>query len=1244
MVARIIEFCARNRFLVLITVGFAFIGAIYSIKSVKLDAIPDLSDPQVIIFTEWMGRSPTLVEDQVTYPIVSALISAPHVTDVRGSSMFGMSFIYVLFEEGTDVYWARSRVLEYLNGIRGRLPEGVSPVIGPDATGIGWVFQYTLVDKSGKHSLADLRTFQDFTLRYALGAVPGVAEVGSVGGFQKQYQVTVDPNRLRAYDVTIKDVIDAIRDSNNDVGGRILEFSGREYYVRGRGYVQDLGAIERIALRATSATGTPVLVKDIGSVRFGPDIRRGALDWNGEGEAVGGIVIVRYGENALQVIERIKKRLDELRPSFPEGVDYAIAYDRSGLIERSIHTLKHALIEEGITVAIVIVIFLLHFRSSLLPILSLPISVALAFIPMYLLGIPSTIMSLGGIAIAIGATVDAEIVMIEASHKKLEHAGPNADRHKLLAEAAKEVTPAIFFSLLIIAVAFLPVFTLTGQAGRLFKPLAYTKTFVMLFAALMSITFAPALRDLLLRGRIHPEAKHPVSRAIISVYKPFVFVALRRPKSTIALGVLALLSAIPLALKLGHEFMPPLNEGDLLYMPITFPNISIEEAKRQLQYQDRILRSFPEVESVFGKVGRADTPTDPAPITMVETTARLRPEGEWRRVDEHRWYSSWAPNWLKPAFHPIWPESHPMTWDELTAEMNRKMQFPGWTNAWTMPIKTRVDMLTTGIRTPIGIKVFGTDLGEIERVGTQLEHLLAPIRGTRSVLYERNLGGLYVDIIPDREALARYGLTVGAVERVIESAIGGTPISVTVEGRNRFSVNVRYPQDLRDSMETLRRVLVPVGTSGTMASPPEAMPEHGSLLPSLAGTMYAQNMTGMGGGATAAALPARPQLPAQVGTETMSDAAMPSMGGRGGAPSAPLAAPSPQAGPPTKAQRAFIPLGELAQIRIAGGPPMVRDEGGLLVGYVYVDIDQDLRDIGGYVNDAKRVVDQAEASGELRMPAGYFLKWTGQYEHMAEMTARMKVVIPVTLMIVVVLLFLHFRDFVQVLIVLLSVPFALVGSICLLALLKYRISTAVWVGIIALVGLAAQTGIVMIVYIDHAYERRKRAGKIRDLNDIIWAHMEGTVLRVRPKLMTVSTMLVGLIPLLWATGSGADVMKRIAAPMVGGLITSAFLTLEIIPVVYTYWRQEQVLWERLAELDARGLARMRIFVWMLSAGWALLVALLVSRLYLELPKVVFILGVVLAATAILGGTVEYFLRRPAARRLVWPPVPAAGAA
>jgi copper/silver efflux system protein len=1250
MVERIIEFCARNRALVLIVVAFAVIGSTVAMRRAKLDAIPDLSDPQVIVFSEWMGRSPTLVEDQVTYPIVSKLIGTPHVRDVRGFSMFGMSFCYVIFEEGTDIYWARSRVMEYLNGLRGTLPEGVAPTLGPDATGIGWVFQYALVDKSGKHGLDDLRTFQDFTLRYALGSVPGVAEVASVGGYQKQYQVTVDPNRLRAYGVSLNDVTEAIRQSNNDVGGRILEMSGREYYVRGRGYITSLSAIENITVRTSGPAGTPILVKDVGSVRFGPDIRRGLLEWNGEGEAVGGIVVMRYGENALDVIERVKKKIADLKPSLPEGVEVAIAYDRSGLIERAIDTLKHALIEEGITVSLVIILFLLHFRSSLLPILSLPISVALSFIPMVLLDIPSTIMSLGGIAIAIGATVDAEIVMIEAAHKKLEHAGPGADRHKLLAEAAKEVTPAIFFSLLIIAVAFLPVFTLTGQAGRLFKPLAYTKTFVMLISAILSITFAPALRDLLIRGNIRPESKHPVSRFLIRVYEPFVYIALRRPKSTIAIGLFALASAVPLGMKLGHEFMPPLNEGDLLYMPITFPNISIEEAKKQLQYQDRILKSFPEVETVFGKVGRSETATDPAPITMVETTVRLRPQEQWHKTLHARWYSSWAPAWLKPVLHGVWPEERRVTWEELTAEMNAKMQFPGWTNAWTMPIKTRVDMLTTGVRTPIGIKVFGTDLDQVEKIGTTLEHVIAPIKGTRSVLYERNLGGLYVDIIPKPEKLGRYGLRVADVERVIESAIGGTPIGTTVEGRNRFTINVRYPRDLRGDLDALRRVLVPIGPGG--ASMPaggggggNGMGTQGSLWPPMGshGIVLAENMEGMGGGAAAmgAGGPARLTLPS--GRATMSDAGSGMvMGGgnmaggsaMGGAPMTTGGMPS--AGSPDVPGQAFVPLGEIADIRIAGGPPMVRDEAGLLVGYVYVDIDQATRDIGGYVNEAKEVVARAMADGTLKLPAGTYLKWTGQYEQLEEMAARMKLVVPLTLLIIVMLLFLQFRNVIEVLIILLSIPFALVGSVWLMWLLDYRVSTAVWVGIIALVGLAAQTGIVMIVYIDNAFHKRQAEGRINNLKDIIAAHMEGTVQRVRPKLMTVSTMLIGLVPLLWATSSGSDVMKRIAAPMVGGLLTSAFLTLEIIPVVVTYWRQEQLLWQRLLVLAPERLRRLKISSAAIAIGASLAALLAVARIYVTIPGAAFAFGQLAAAAIFLGGVAVYLFRRPGAYEVVWP--------
>ncbi|HEY6725474.1 MAG TPA: efflux RND transporter permease subunit [Polyangiaceae bacterium] len=1255
MVSRIIEFCAKNRFLVILGVAFALALAVHSIRETKLDAIPDLSDPQVIVFTEWMGRSPTLVEDQVTYPIVSSLVSAPHVTDVRGFSMFGMSFVYVIFEEGTDVYWARSRVVEYLSSIRDRLPEGARAGIGPDASGIGWVFQYALVDKSGKHSLDELRTFQDFTLRYALGSVPGVAEVASVGGYQKQYQVTVDPNRLRAYDLGIQDVIAAIRDSNADVGGRVIEMSGREYYVRGRGFIQDLGHIERIALRASGPGGVPVLVKDIGQVRFGPDIRRGLLEWNGEGEAVGAIVAMRYGENALDVIERVEQKIAELRPSFPEGVELEIAYDRSDLIERSITTLKYALIEEAIVVSIVIVLFLLHLRSALLPILSLPISVALAFIPMYLLDIPSTIMSLGGIAIAIGATVDAEIVMIEASHKKLEHAPPGADRHKLLAEAAREVTPAIFFSLLIIAIAFLPVFGLTGQAGRMFQPLAYTKTFVMLAAALLSITFAPALRDVLIRGKIFPESKHPVSRALIATYKPFVYVALRRPISTVAIGLFAVVSALALGRKLGHEFMPPLNEGDVLYMPITFPNISIEEAKKQLQIQDRLLKSLPEVESVFGKVGRAETPTDPAPLTMVETTVRLKPQAAWRKVTEQRWYTSWAPEPLKRVLRPIWPEQRPKTWQELTQELNHKLALPGWTNAWTMPIKARVDMLTTGIRTPIGVKVFGTDLHEIERLGTTLERVLSPIPGTRSVIYERNQGGLYLDIVPNRDALARYGLRVGDVQRTIEAAIGGTPIAVTIEGRNRFTVNVRYPQDLRSDVDRLRRVLVPVGggapamndAGGNMPGSTGALdPTLGrarepGAAPSPPRWLLAQGMPMAEAGGNAG--PAAPRLPVP---DVMADVPMPALP----MPPAPMGSPAsmapggdpmPLGSEPNAAARApnqrFVPLGQVAEIAIVGGPPMVRDEDGLLVGYVYVDIDQGMRDIGGYVDEAKQKVHEARQRGELDLPAGYFLKWTGQYEQLEQMATRMKVLIPITLMLIVVLLYLYFKNFIEVLIVLLSIPFALVGAVWLLWLLEYRLSTAVWIGMIALAGLAAQTGIIMIVYIDHAIEERRRAGKLRTMEDVIAAHMEGTVQRVRPKLMTVATMLVGLVPLLWASGSGADVMKRIAAPMVGGLVTSAFLTLEVIPVISSYWRREQLLWAELEPLDAARLLRLKIASAVVGAGALVLLIVAVLPIYVVLPATVMTLLWLLSGLCLIGGAAAYALMHPPARRLVWPP-------
>ena len=1091
MIGKLIDLCAKHRWFVIFAFLVAAFGATAALRRTPLDAIPDLSDPQVIVFTEWMGRSPTLVEDQVTYPIASSLLAAPKVTDVRGFSMFGMSFVYVLFEEGTDIYWARSRVLEYMSSISARLPAGVTPTLGPDATAIGWVYEYAVVDRTGKHDLAELRALQDYTLRYAIESVPGVAQVASVGGFQREYQVTVDPERLRAFGLTIDDVARAVRRSNSEVGGSVIELSGRESFVRGRGYIKDLEGLGEVAVRAASE-GASVRVRDVGSVRFGPQARRGAADLDGLGEAVGAIVIMRYGENALGLIQRVEQKLDDLRKALPPGVEIVVTYNRSSLIERSIGTLKHALAEEMVVVALVIILFLFHLRSALLPILSLPLAVLLSFVPMYLLGVPSTIMSLGGIAIAIGATVDAEIVMVEACHKKLEHAPPDispAERARLLGEAAKEVTPAIFFSLLIIAVSFIPVFGLTGEAGRLFRPLAFGKTFLMLVAAVLSVTLAPALRDLLLKGKIRSEAEHPISRAIIGVYKPFVYVALRRPVTTILIGVLAVVSAVPLFFKLGSEFMPPLNEGDILFMPTTLPNLSIGEATRQLQRQDAILKSFPEVRTVFGKVGRADSPTDPAPLSMVETIVALEPPERWPKVHEHRWYSSWAPSFVKRPLRAFWPEERPETWDELVAKMNQAARLPGWTNAFTMPIRTRIDMLSTGVRTPVGVKIFGADLASIERAGRRIEATLGRVKGTRSVLYERSLGGSYLDIVPDRDALQRYGLQVDDLQAVIESAIGGAPVTVTVEGRARFPVNVRYKEDFRSSPQAIRGVLVP-------------LPDRAS-----------------GGGAGG---------PMGGGADT-----------------------------PASGSARHVPLAELARVEMVEGPPMIKDEAGLLVGYVFVDLEPE-RDIGGYVNDAKAAVEDARSKGEIDLGPGMYLRWTGQYEKLAEMRDRMRLLVPLSLVIIVVLLYLQFRHATEVLIVLLSIPFALVGTVWLLYALDYRLSTAVWVGVIALVGLAAQTGIVMIVYIDHAFYRRVRAGKVRDLNDIIWAHMEGTVLRVRPKLMTVSTMLIGLVPLLWATGSGADVMKRIAAPMVGGLLTSAFLTLEIIPVIYTYWRYAQL--------------------------------------------------------------------------------------
>ncbi|NVJ25319.1 efflux RND transporter permease subunit [Myxococcus sp. AM011] len=1172
LLGALIEWCARHRYTVIAASLVAAAVGYLSLRAVPVDAIPDLSDPQVVVFTEWMGRSPTLVEDQVTYPITSGLLAAPKVTDVRGVSMFGMSFVYVLFEEGTDVYWARSRVLEYLQTLQRRLPPGVSPTLGPDATGVGWVYQYVLVDTSGRHDVADLRTFQDFSLRYALESVPGVAEVASVGGFEKQYQVTVDPRRLQALELSLGDVAQAIRRSNAEVGGRVLEMSGREYYIRGRGYLQDLGALGKVVVKASSI-GAPVRLSDIATLSFGGNIRRGAADLDGEGEVVGGTVVARYGENARALITRIEQKLQEVKPSLPEGVEVRPVYDRSVLIDHAVGTLHRTLFEEALVVSLIIFAFLLHVRSALVAILTLPVAILLAFVPMHALGLSTNIMSLGGIAIAIGAMVDAAIVLVENAHKHLEvlpeDAG-EAERLKAITAACREVGPPIFFSLLIITAAFVPIFALNGQAGRLFHPLAYTKTFSMGFAALLSVTLAPALIALLIRGRIVPEHRHPVSRGLIALYKPFVYVALRKPKTTLAIGVLAVISALPLIPRLGSEFMPALDEGDLLFMPVTMPNISIEEARRALQVQDRLLRGFPEVVSVFGKVGRAETATDPAPLSMVETVVRLKPHGEWRKVKVERFYSHW-PGWLKAPLRPLLPEERQRTTEELIAEMNTALQLPGWTNAFTMPIKNRLDMLTTGIRTPVGVKVFGTDLAEIERAGEELERVLATIPGTRSAFYERSQGGLYVDIIPNRDALARYGMTVGDLNDVIEGAIGGEPVTMTVEGRSRFSVSVRYPRDVRSDVERLRQVLIPVrGATGAMGT--SGMGQTGFDVRHLLSGPFAlaqADMGGMGratgaapgmGGGSELRLPERPK--AMASDNGMGMRPIPPGGamvppGQGMAP----ASPTPPGAAP--AARTFIPLSALAEVKVVQGPPMLRDEAGLLVGYVYVDVDTSARDVGGYVHSAKAAVESAVQDGRLRLPRGGYLKWTGQYEMLEKMMARMQWVVPLTLLLVVLLLVANFKHLTEALIVLLSVPFALVGSVWLMWLLDYRLSTASYVGLIAMVGLAAETGIVMIVYLDAAFERRLHAGKVRDLNDIIWAHMEGTVQRVRPKLMTVSTMLFGLVPLLWSHGTGADVMKRIAAPMVGGLLSSAFLTLEIIPVVYTYWRLWQLRHGRL---------------------------------------------------------------------------------
>jgi len=1032
VITRLIEASARNPILVLLCVLLLAAWGVWAVFSVPLDAIPDLSDIQVIIYTEWPGRSPTLIEDQVTYPIVTSLLAGPQVKRVRGVSEYGVSYVYVIFQDRTDLYWARSRVLEYLQKLTGKLPVGVTPTLGPDATGVGWVYQYALVDESGTYDLAQLRSLQDWYLRYQLESVPGVAEVSAIGGFVKQYQIEVDPNTLAAYRLPIKTVIDAVRNSNAEVSGRVLEMAGTEYMIRGRGYLRSVDDIELIPV-GTDQRGTPILIRNIAHVQVGPDQRRGIAELDGKGQTVGGIVIMRAGENALAVIERVKARLEEIRSALPKSVRIVPTYDRSDLILRAIAVLREKLVEESLIVSLVAVLFLFHLRSALVAILILPVAVLLAFIPMAYLKVTSNIMSLGGIAIAIGAMVDAAIVMVENAHKRLEQ-DPHANRTDTIIAAAKEVGRPLFFSMLVIAVSFLPIFALEAQEGRLFTPLAYTKTFAMLFATGLSVTLAPVLMVGLIRGRIQAETRNPLNWLLIALYRPVLSGVLRVRWLTLGLAVVTLPLTVLVFTRLGAEFMPPLNEGTILYMPTTVPGLSIPEATKVLQVQDQLLMTFPEVERVFGKMGKAPTATDPAFVGMAEITVSLKPEAQWRTG---------------------------MTWDRLIDEMDSRLRLPGFPNIWWMPIQTRTEMITTGVRSPVGIKVLGPDLKTIEKIGVEIEHALATVPGTRSAFAERLNEGYYLDLIVHRAEAARYGLTVGDVQAVITSAIGGETVTTTVEGRERYPVNVRYKRELRDDPERLKRVLIPT---------------------------------------------------------------------------------------PNGAQ---IPLGQIADMIISQGPPSIADEAGALAGLVSVAVVG--RDLRGYVEDAKRMV-----SERVALPPGYTLRWTGQYEHLVRAEERLKLVVPVTLGLILLLLYLNFRSLAKSLIVLLSVPFAAVGAIWYLNYLGYNLSVAVWVGIIALAGVAAETGVVMLVYLDGAYERRVRDGRMTTAQDLRDAIMEGAVQRVRPKIMTVAAIMGGLLPIMWTTGTGADVMKRIAAPMIGGMVSSTILTLIVIPVLYFLWRHGAV--------------------------------------------------------------------------------------
>lgn len=1166
MIEKIIEWSINNKFIVLLATLFLILGGIMALVETPVDAIPDLSDVQVIIYTEYPGQAPQVVEDQVTYPLTTAMLSVPYAKVVRGYSFFGLSFVYIIFEDGTDLYWARSRVLEYLNFVSGKLPPGVTPALGPDATGVGWVYEYVLKNTFEQYDLQELRSVQDWYLRYELAAVPGVSEVASIGGFVKQYQVEVDPNKLLAYNLSLQKVRRAIQRSNSDVGGKVVEMGETEFMVRGLGYIQSLEDLENVAV-AVDAKGTPVLLKNIANVQVGPELRRGILEWNGEGEAVGGIVVMRYGENALEVIRNVKKKLKELEKGLPPGVVIQEAYDRSGLIKRAIHNLKKKLIEEISVVALICVLFLLHFRSAFVAIFTLPVGILMSFLILYPLGINANIMSLGGIAIAIGVMVDASVVLVENAHKHLERDKGKKNHTTIIMEAAREVGPALFYSLLIITVSFLPVFSLQEQSGRLFKPLAYTKTFAMAASSILAITIVPVLMTFFIRERtlspkitrtrrvaiwiaslagppllviaggmlglelpewallaslgvslfglvvlvpqrIVSEARNPINRLLIRSYLPIIRLVLKWRKTTLLLAAVLLAGTLYPASKLGSEFMPPLNEGDLLYMPTTLPGISITKAKELLQQTDKIIHSFPEVHRTLGKIGRAETATDPAPLSMIETTIILRPQVEHQLVPVKRFFSNW-PKWLKKPLTWIWPEvkkgkilhewrkkkidrffsgfpgwlKKPLTWiwseeryitmDELIEELDRAIQFPGLTNAWTMPIKTRIDMLSTGIKTPVGIKVMGPDLEILSKIGSQIEAMVKSIPGTLSAYSERVTGGNYLDFKIRRDQIARYGLTVGDVQDVIMTAIGGMNVTHTVEGLERYPVNLRYNRELRDDIERLKRVLVSA---------------------------------------------------------------------------------------PTGAQ---IPLVQLADLSIHKGPAGIKSENSRRTAWVYVDLKG--VDVGTYVKKTREIIDR-----EIKLPPGYSIIWSGQYEYMERARKTLNIIVPVTLLMIFLLLYFHFHNTTEAFIVMISLPFALIGGILLLYLLNYNLSVAVVVGFIAVAGLAAETGVVMLVYLNESYKRRRNEGKMHSQDDLHAAIIEGTVERVRPILMTVSTTLIGLLTVMSGVETGSQVMKRIAAPMVGGLVSSTFLTLLIIPTIYAIWKK----WELRGTISKRpGMAK-----------------------------------------------------------------------